>query len=67
MKIFESNLCHVTSPFDGWEICLPSWPHGFESTIPGGHLELFDRLDDADKWPGSIGRHSDFYSAQPGP
>ena len=27
-------------------------------------LELFDRLDDADKWPGSIRRHSDFNSAQ---
>ena len=30
-------------------------------------LELFDRLDDADKWPGSIGRHSHFYSVQAGP
>ena len=36
-------------------------------SLAGGHLELFDRLDDADKWPGSIGRHSDFYSAQAGP
>ena len=34
---------------------------------PGGHLELFDRLDDADKWPGSIRRHSDFYLPSPDP
>ena len=30
-----------------------------------GHLELFDRLED--KWRGSVGRHSHFYPAQPGP
>ena len=37
-----------------------------ECAVDYRKMELFDRLDDADKWPGSIGRHSHFYSAQAG-